>query len=170
MAALRSERVSLLGVGLVALAVRVVVVLVTHRSFALINDAADYNRLAISLAGGHGFGVSHVAPGGGPGAVAGALGAGARMCHADSTDRCRARPAGGADRVHRAARPAAVGRRPGGDRARDRAVPGLGDPRRDRDEPRDPADHAGWVFPGWDLQRDLRALPAATGQLDPCQR
>ena len=69
MAALRSERVSLLGVGLVALAVRVVVVLVTHRSFALINDAADYNRLAISLAGGHGFGVSHVAPGGGPTAL-----------------------------------------------------------------------------------------------------
>jgi len=33
------------------------------------NDAADYQRLAASLATGHGFGISHFAPGGGPTAL-----------------------------------------------------------------------------------------------------
>jgi hypothetical protein len=32
----------------------------------LLNDPADYHRLAVSLAGGHGFGTTVVAPGGGP--------------------------------------------------------------------------------------------------------
>ena len=54
-------------VGLVALAVRVGVVLA--QPVQLHNDAADYQRLAVSLATGHGFGVSHFAPGGGPTAL-----------------------------------------------------------------------------------------------------
>ena len=54
-------------VGLLALAVRAGVVLVTH--VRLLNDGADYQRLAVSLAHGHGFGASHFAPGGGPTAL-----------------------------------------------------------------------------------------------------
>lgn len=54
-------------VGLVALAVRVSVVLI--QPIQLHNDAADYQRLAVSLATGHGFGLSHFAPGGGPTAL-----------------------------------------------------------------------------------------------------
>jgi 4-amino-4-deoxy-L-arabinose transferase-like glycosyltransferase len=59
------DRLVLAAVVLTALAVRVAVVLATRHSFVVINDAADYWRLAASIAGGHGFGVSHVAPGGG---------------------------------------------------------------------------------------------------------
>lgn len=66
---LRELRGALLGIGLLALAVRVAVVLLTRHSFLLINDAADYSRLGASLASGHGFGVTHVAPGGGPTAL-----------------------------------------------------------------------------------------------------
>lgn len=51
-------------VGLLALVVRVVVVAV--QPMTLLNDSADYQRLAVSLAHGHGFGVSQVAQGGGP--------------------------------------------------------------------------------------------------------
>lgn len=51
-------------VGLLALVVRVVVVAV--QPMTLVDDSADYQRLAVSLAHGHGFGVSQVAQGGGP--------------------------------------------------------------------------------------------------------
>lgn len=54
-------------VGLLALVVRVIVVAV--QPMALLNDSADYQRLAVSLAHGHGFGSSHFAPGGGPTAL-----------------------------------------------------------------------------------------------------
>ncbi|MDE3085278.1 MAG: acyltransferase family protein [Acidobacteriota bacterium] len=54
-------------VGALGLGVRVGVVLVTH--VRLLNDSADYQRLAVSLAHGHGFGTSHFAPGGGPTAL-----------------------------------------------------------------------------------------------------
>lgn len=60
---------TLLLVGLLALLARCVVVVVTKHSFALINDAADYSRLGMSIADGHGFGTSHVAPGAGPTAL-----------------------------------------------------------------------------------------------------
>src|SRR5665213_2611910 len=40
--------------------------LVANGHLALANDPADYQRLAVSLAGGHGFGTTVVAPGGGP--------------------------------------------------------------------------------------------------------
>lgn len=56
-------------VGVVALLVRCVVVLATHHSFVLVNDAADYSRLGRSLAGGHGFGVSPYVPDAGPTAL-----------------------------------------------------------------------------------------------------
>lgn len=46
------------------MAVRVLVVVVQPQP--LFNDLADYQRLAVSIAHGHGFGVSQVAPGGGP--------------------------------------------------------------------------------------------------------
>ena len=59
----------LLTVGLLALLIRCAVILFTRHSFALINDASDYSRLGASIAAGHGFGVSHVAPGGGPTAL-----------------------------------------------------------------------------------------------------
>jgi 4-amino-4-deoxy-L-arabinose transferase-like glycosyltransferase len=58
----------LLGVTLIALAARVLTIVLTPH-FALVNDAADYHRLAVSLAAGHGFGTTHVAPGGGPTAL-----------------------------------------------------------------------------------------------------
>jgi len=51
-------------VGLLALVVRVIVVAV--QPMTLLNDSADYQRLAVSLAHGHGFGVTQIAPGGGP--------------------------------------------------------------------------------------------------------
>lgn len=54
-------------VGLLALAVRVLVVL--SEPIRLANDSADYQRLAVSIATGHGFGTSHFAPGGGPTAL-----------------------------------------------------------------------------------------------------
>jgi hypothetical protein len=50
--------------GGVALLVRVLVVL--GQPLHLFSDDADYQRLAVSLATGHGWGISHVAPGGGP--------------------------------------------------------------------------------------------------------
>lgn len=59
----------LLAIALVALLLRCAVMLITRHSYALINDAADYSRLGTSIAAGHGFGVSHVAPGGGPTAL-----------------------------------------------------------------------------------------------------
>ena len=49
----------------VAAAGRVALLLGTVH-LALLNDPADYHRLAVSLAGGHGFGTTVVAPGGGP--------------------------------------------------------------------------------------------------------
>lgn len=49
----------------VALAVRVVVVLAT-RDLRLVDDPADYQRLALSVAHGHGFGDTVLAAGGGP--------------------------------------------------------------------------------------------------------
>jgi len=48
-----------------ALMVRVVW-LVATRHLVLVNDPADYQRLAVSIAAGHGFGPTVVAPGGGP--------------------------------------------------------------------------------------------------------
>lgn len=51
-------------IGAAALLVRVLAVVV--QPLKLSDDDADYQRLAISLATGHGWGVSHVAPGGGP--------------------------------------------------------------------------------------------------------
>ncbi|HJT02742.1 MAG TPA: glycosyltransferase family 39 protein [Pseudonocardiaceae bacterium] len=51
-------------VGLLAFVVRVTVVAV--QPVKLFNDSADYQRLAVSLAHGHGFGMTQVAPGGGP--------------------------------------------------------------------------------------------------------
>ena len=48
-----------------ALVVRVVW-LVATRHLVLVNDPADYQRLAVSIAAGHGFGRTVVAPGGGP--------------------------------------------------------------------------------------------------------
>ena len=48
-----------------ALAVRVALLVGTVH-LPLANDPADYHRLAVSLAGGHGFGTTVVAPGGGP--------------------------------------------------------------------------------------------------------
>lgn len=54
-------------VGGLALVVRVLVVL--SGPIRLANDSADYQRLALSLAAGHGFGPSHFAPGGGPTAL-----------------------------------------------------------------------------------------------------
>lgn len=48
-----------------ALAVRLAW-LAAHRHLVLANDPADYQRLAVSIASGHGFGTTHVAPGGGP--------------------------------------------------------------------------------------------------------
>jgi 4-amino-4-deoxy-L-arabinose transferase-like glycosyltransferase len=65
----RADWLILASVGLVAFGLRVAVILGTRHSFVVINDAADYWRLAASIAGGHGFGVSHVAPGGGPTAL-----------------------------------------------------------------------------------------------------
>lgn len=59
----------LVAIGVLALLVRCSFVLLTRHSFALVNDGADYSRLATSLATGHGFGNSHVAPGGGPTAL-----------------------------------------------------------------------------------------------------
>lgn len=53
--------------GLFAAVVRIGVVL--SQPITLHNDSADYQRLAVSLATGHGFGVSHFAPGGGPTAL-----------------------------------------------------------------------------------------------------
>ena len=53
-------------VGGVALVVRVAVVVAHPLTFGRSSDAADYQRLAVSLATGHGWGVSHYAPGGGP--------------------------------------------------------------------------------------------------------
>ncbi|HEU5033448.1 MAG TPA: acyltransferase family protein [Mycobacteriales bacterium] len=52
-----------------ALALRIAVVLATRHSLHLLNDAADYQRLAQSLLHGAGFGVSHIAAGGGPTAL-----------------------------------------------------------------------------------------------------
>ncbi|HVA42827.1 MAG TPA: glycosyltransferase family 39 protein [Acidimicrobiales bacterium] len=43
-----------------------VVWLVATRHLILVNDPADYQRLAVSIAAGHGFGRTVVAPGGGP--------------------------------------------------------------------------------------------------------
>jgi len=43
-----------------------VVWLVATRHLLLVNDPADYQRLAVSIAAGHGFGPTVVAPGGGP--------------------------------------------------------------------------------------------------------
>ena len=40
--------------------------LAASRHLVLVNDPADYQRLAQSIASGHGFGTTHVAPGGGP--------------------------------------------------------------------------------------------------------
>jgi 4-amino-4-deoxy-L-arabinose transferase-like glycosyltransferase len=54
-------------VGGFAILVRVIIVLAQHET--LRNDSADYQRLAVSLATGHGFGTSHFAPGGGPTAL-----------------------------------------------------------------------------------------------------
>jgi hypothetical protein len=66
---LTPEVASLVAIGVLALVVRCTLVLLTRHSFALVNDGADYSRLATSLAAGHGFGSSHVAPGGGPTAL-----------------------------------------------------------------------------------------------------
>ncbi len=52
---------------LAALAARLVVVLL--QPVVLLNDSADYQRLAVSLATGHGWGPSHFAAGGGPTAL-----------------------------------------------------------------------------------------------------
>jgi 4-amino-4-deoxy-L-arabinose transferase-like glycosyltransferase len=43
---------------IIALAVRIVIVGITHHSFYLITDEQDYSRIAASLASGHGFGDS----------------------------------------------------------------------------------------------------------------
>ncbi|MHB8437664.1 MAG: ArnT family glycosyltransferase [Acidimicrobiales bacterium] len=51
-----------------AFVVRLAVVLGTTH-IVLVNDSADYQRLAASLVAGHGFGTSHFAPGGGPTAL-----------------------------------------------------------------------------------------------------
>ena len=56
-------------VGVFARAIRVAVVRATESSFRAINDSADYVRLGISIAHGHGFGTSHFAAGGGPTAL-----------------------------------------------------------------------------------------------------
>jgi hypothetical protein len=56
---------ALLAVVGLALAARVGLLLGTLH-LPLLNDPADYQRLGVSLAGGHGFGTSVVAPGGGP--------------------------------------------------------------------------------------------------------
>jgi 4-amino-4-deoxy-L-arabinose transferase-like glycosyltransferase len=50
----------------VALAARVGLVVLEPFKILRATDAADYQRLAVSLASGHGWGVSQVAPGGGP--------------------------------------------------------------------------------------------------------
>src|SRR5206468_10977698 len=49
-----------------ALLVRLAVVGLTHDSYRLRDDPADYHRLGVSLAGGHGFAHSVVAAGDGP--------------------------------------------------------------------------------------------------------
>jgi peptidoglycan/LPS O-acetylase OafA/YrhL/4-amino-4-deoxy-L-arabinose transferase-like glycosyltransferase len=49
----------------IALVVRVAYVLLT-REYVPRSDSADYHRLAVSIAQGHGFGDSAIAPGGGP--------------------------------------------------------------------------------------------------------
>ena len=56
---------ALLAVAGLAVATRVALLAGTVH-LALLNDPADYHRLAVSLAGGHGFGTTVVAPGGGP--------------------------------------------------------------------------------------------------------
>jgi len=58
---------ALLTVG--AALLRVDVVIVTRHSYRLSGDAIDYQRLALSLLHGHGFGVSHFAAAGGPTAL-----------------------------------------------------------------------------------------------------
>ncbi|HLI73316.1 MAG TPA: glycosyltransferase family 39 protein, partial [Acidimicrobiales bacterium] len=52
-----------------AFVIRVIVVLSQPFHLAAGSDAADYQRLAVSLATGHGWGVSHYAPAGGPTAL-----------------------------------------------------------------------------------------------------
>lgn len=59
--------VALLTLG--GLLVRVAIVLATRHDFRLGVDAADYQRLALSILHGHGFGTSHFAAGGGPTAL-----------------------------------------------------------------------------------------------------
>ncbi|HET6910858.1 MAG TPA: acyltransferase family protein, partial [Mycobacteriales bacterium] len=58
---------ALLTVG--AALLRVDVVIMTRHSYRLSGDAIDYQRLALSLLHGHGFGVSHFAAAGGPTAL-----------------------------------------------------------------------------------------------------
>ncbi|MDQ1697303.1 MAG: hypothetical protein QOJ03_2656 [Frankiaceae bacterium] len=55
-------------IAVVAFDVRAAVILST-KNFRPINDSADYVRLGVSLAHGHGFGSTHFAPGGGPTAL-----------------------------------------------------------------------------------------------------
>jgi 4-amino-4-deoxy-L-arabinose transferase-like glycosyltransferase len=55
-------------IAVVAFDVRAAVILST-KSFRPVNDSADYVRLGLSLANGHGFGSTHFAPGGGPTAL-----------------------------------------------------------------------------------------------------
>jgi hypothetical protein len=58
---------ALAGVAILVVAVFVRVLwLVLNRHQVLANDPADYQRLAVSVASGHGFGTTVVAPGGGP--------------------------------------------------------------------------------------------------------
>lgn len=63
------DATALAAVAFVALVIRIVLVVITRHSLAVINDAADYNRLGVLIATGHGFGVTHAAPGGGPTAL-----------------------------------------------------------------------------------------------------
>lgn len=62
----RPDTVLLLGVTMLALVIRLVVVALTVGHLRISSDAGDYLRLAQSLAHGHGWGTSRVAPGGGP--------------------------------------------------------------------------------------------------------
>lgn len=55
--------------GALALAVRVGLIVLWPFHLTATTDAGDYQRLAVSLSSGHGWGVSHYAPGGGPTAL-----------------------------------------------------------------------------------------------------
>jgi 4-amino-4-deoxy-L-arabinose transferase-like glycosyltransferase len=55
------DRRLIAGALLLALAVRVVIVLATRHTYAPVDDAVDYSRIASSIAKGHGFGGSFIA-------------------------------------------------------------------------------------------------------------